>query len=163
MPVMTVSIARLRRLTLELETLLEEKLGELDDICAPAAVVLAVRLQEEGLQPRVETGLYRDSGSGHLEPHAFVRLDGLILDPTRGQFDEGPRVSRLGPRYLPDEEDWGAGLAPPSHPAYDDARRFIASWWCSIDCGQDRRAAMLDVLDVFERREIPDVGEDLQG
>lgn len=142
----------LEGLVLDLESMLESELGELDAICAPAAVVLAVRLREEGLLPCVETGLYRDDESGVLEPHAYVRLADLILDPTRGQFDEGPRLSCDDPHYLAHDEDWGPGMAPPARPSYADARHFIASWWCAIDCGVDRRASMLRVLDAFERR-----------
>lgn len=146
---------RLIGLVGQLEEMLLAELGELEGICAPAAAILAVRLRLDGMDPRVETGFYRDEETGILEPHAYVKLGRSTLDPTRGQFDDGAMISCGDPHYVTDEERWGPGLAPPERPSYSDARRFINGWWTAIDCADTRRAAMLRVLDAFERGSAP--------
>lgn len=141
--------AALPDLVTNLEAILERELGELEGTCAPGAVILAVRLRGLGLPAIVETGLYVDGDTGAEEPHAYVALGDLTLDPTRGQFDEEPLVSCRDRHYLFHEEGWGPGLDPPPHPTYAGARRFISTWGSSMGEGPLRREAMLRALDSY--------------
>lgn len=62
--------------------------------CEGASGDLAEALLAAGADPSVAWGEYlRPDGEGHpTTGHCWVIVDGLIADPTREQFDDGPLV-----------------------------------------------------------------------
>lgn len=139
----------------ELAERLELEFGELAGLCLPASTVLASCLREQGVDAQVIRGSYVDPSdrSGRARwPHAYVVVEGIILDPTRGQFDGGPLLTPLSdPWYESRSPEWAGALVPPARPSYNEAREVLNSWWASIGVGAARKAAMLDLLEDFRR------------
>ena len=65
--------------------------------CEEASGILAAALAEAGHDALLVWGEYaHPDGSHPTTGHCWVQNAGLILDPTRSQFDDGPIVMEMG-------------------------------------------------------------------
>lgn len=72
--------------------------------CELASALLARELREAGSQAAFVRGHYVAPGDaiGDHNLHAWVQLDGLVLDPTRDQFSEEPFTETYRGEYVAD-------------------------------------------------------------
>jgi len=124
-----------QELCYHLRDLLDEHIGDVKGLCADASLILACVLRARGLDASLCTGAYvmppAELGNGD-EEHAYVRLDGLIYDPTREQFEPLPLVADEGaPQYQ--GEGWGSE-APPEHPRPSDLTAYFWRCYPHADC-----------------------------
>ena len=83
--------------------------------CELASALLARELTDAGLPATFVRGHYLAPGEdiGDRSLHAWVQLDGLVLDPTRDQFSEDPFTETYRGEYVSD-----LGSPPPDLDAH---------------------------------------------
>jgi len=99
--------------------------------CAICSMILWFVLRRMGLRPTFVVGYYRDDT--RESPHAWLELDGEIIDATASQFghrravlfteDDDDRYSphRRGWRAIRTVNHWGYGQSPAHHVMTIDA------------------------------------------
>lgn len=78
--------------------------------CELASALLVRELQAAGLPAVFVLGHYLAPAGMHDRLHAWVELDGVLLDPTRDQFSESPFTETYLGEYVPDGGDPRTGL-----------------------------------------------------
>lgn len=73
--------------------------------CELASALLVRELREAGLQATFVLGHYLAPNAERNPLHAWVELDGLLLDPTRDQFSGDPFVESYPGSYVRDGGD----------------------------------------------------------
>jgi hypothetical protein len=95
----TTDTAFVTELTEFLSEVIHETLDDVEGTCLGASAILAAVLDEHGILTWAIHGAIH--GACMDEPHWWLATTNLRLDPTRGQFDDGPLVTSLSDDHHP--------------------------------------------------------------